>query len=122
MAAELRRGERAERDDLLARGTRILDGPLHELDADALCAKRVGHAGVVDDDLGKADLGVGHLGFGTVRTAQDIAALALAFLVLDQDFFSHGLRLPVSAARRGNAAQPRSRWGGARARPRAILM
>src|SRR5690606_10581846 len=78
MATELRGSEGAERDDLLVRRARLLDGVGDEAQADALAAEGIRHAGVVDDDLVRADAGEGHLRFGAIRAAHDVATLAAA--------------------------------------------
>src|SRR4029077_16930994 len=99
MAAELGVGERAERDDLLARRAGVLDGARHQLQAGALAAESVGDFGVVDDDHVLADLAERHLRDRTFGRAQEIATLRAR--VLDPDVgrsVCHALGSLVSAA------------------------
>ena len=73
--AELRRRERAERQDLLARGPRVRDAARDQRRPDALAAEGVRHLGVVDDDELLAGLREGHLRL-VLADAVDVAALA----------------------------------------------
>src|SRR5690606_20062308 len=89
VTAELRRRERAEGYDDLTCGASILDGALHHLRTNALATKRIRHARMIDDDLARADLGEGHLGFRAVGRLHHVASLRFAVFQDDFDVIAH---------------------------------
>ena len=90
MLRDLRLCKGAERGDFAAGLAGVDDGSLDQLFPDAHAAKRIGHAGMVDDDQFLARPGVGHLGPMAIDL-DPVIALAVILMVLN-------IQLPVLAA------------------------
>ena len=88
MPLELRRGERADRDDLSAFGARIRHKAFQQPQSRPGAAKRVGDFGMVDDQLVRPGMAISHFGHRFAGRADEITAFAfIVLLALDRQVF-----------------------------------